>query len=355
MAKHRVTMTINSRLHAGARAMPAVLALAAFAAAPAAAAAPGAPAAPSPQTVAFALSPVGGGSSIRMRSAAGRLLRGAVLIRNLSTHEVTVILQRADIQNASNGNADYVTTRLAATGRWLRLSAARVHLAPLTTLRVTYTVTIPADAVGGSHYAGIVAINAADLATPAVRGRSHGRTFTFFRINRQALPLTVRLPGHLSRGLSLRSASVSVQPIGAELLLGLRPVGDELTQDAPVKLRILRGARTIFTYASALGQLFPGSSLNFRIPWHGIPTPGAYHLIGTIRPAGAPVIYINRTIEFTSHGAARLKRVTPPAAQRPAAGMPGWVWVVLAFAAAMLLGLSVAVWKLSRRSRPAMA
>ena len=149
---------------------------------------------------------------------------------------------------------------------------------------------------------------------------------------------------------------MSVQPIGAGLVLGLLPGGNELTQDAQVNVRVLRGARTIFTYAGTLGQLFPGSALNFRIPWHGTPTPGAYHLIGTIRPEGSRPIYINRTIQFTSHGAAQLQRVTPPAAQPPAApGMPGWVWIVLACAAALLLGLSLAVWKLRRRSPPAVA
>ena len=174
-----------------------------------------------------------------------------------------------------------------------------------------------------------MAINAADLVTPAARSRSNGRTFTFFRISRQALPLTVRLPGRLARDLSLRSASVSVQPIGAGLVLGLLPGGNELTQDAPVNLRVLRGARTIFTYASTLGQLFPGSPLSFRIPWHGTPSPGAYHLIGTIRPEGSAVIDINQTIKFTPRSAAQLKRVTPPAAQPPSPGIPGWVWIVL--------------------------
>jgi hypothetical protein len=342
-------MMISSRLHAGARAVLALLALAACAAVPAAAAAP------SPPAVAFALSPAEGGSSIRLNATAGRVLHGALLVRNLSGHGVMVILQRADIQNASNGNANYVTTRVAAAGRWLRLSAGRVHLAAHASRQVTYTISVPTGAVGGSHYAGIVAINAADLVTPAARSKSKGRAFTFFRISRQALPLTVRLPGRLSRGLSLRSASVNVQPIGAGLVLGLLPGGNELTQDAPVNLRVLRGARAIFTYASTLGQLFPGSPLDFRIPWHGTPTPGAYHLIGTIRPKGSAVIYINQTIQFTPRGAAQLKRVTPPGAQPPAAGMPGWVWIVLALGAMLLIGLSLAVWKLSRRSRPAVA
>ena len=152
MAKRPIT--ISARLHAGAKALPAALALAAFTAAPAWATAP------TPTPVAFALSPVGAASSISWHATPGRALHGAVLLRNLSRHPITVILQRADIRNASNGNADYVTSRLSATGRWLHLSAARVRLPPHTSHQVAYTVSVPRAASGGSHYSGIVAINA---------------------------------------------------------------------------------------------------------------------------------------------------------------------------------------------------
>ena len=88
-----------------------------------------------------------------------------------------------------------MTARPSGTGLWLRLSAGRLLLLPHASRRVAYTVSIPAGATGGSHYAGIVAINAADLVAPAVRGKSKGRAFTFYRVSRQAVPLTVRLPG----------------------------------------------------------------------------------------------------------------------------------------------------------------
>jgi hypothetical protein len=346
MAIRPIMMMISSRLRAGAVALPALLALAAFAAAP------GRAAAPAPVAGAFALTPTGSGGSIRLHATAGRVLHAAVIVRNLSGHAVTVILQRADIQNNSNGNANYVTAPASGTGLWLRLSAGRLRLLPHASRRVAYTVSIPAGATSGSHYAGIVAINAADLVAPAVRGKSKGgRAFTFYRISRQAVPLTVRLPGPLSRSLSLRSASVIVQPIGAGLVLGLLPGGNELTEGAQVNLRVLRGARTIFTYASTLGQLFPGGTLNFRIPWHATPTPGAYHVIGTIRPTDAATIHINQTVQFTDANATQLKHQAPPAAQPRPNTMPLWVWGALSAAALLLLTLSTAVWKLARQAR----
>jgi hypothetical protein len=347
MAK-RPIKRISSRFRAGAKVLPATLALVALAAAPAAAAAP------SPAPVAFALSPVGTTTPIILDGVPGRVLHGAVLVQNVSGHPITVIVQPADIENSSNGNAEFVTTRLSRTGRWLALSTGRVRLAPHASRRVAYTVTVPTGAIGGAHYAGIVAINAADLVTPTARKHSTGRAFSFHRISREALPLTVHLPGALSRSLSLRSAKLIVQPIGAGLLLGLVPGGNELTQGARVNLRLMRGARTVLANSSTLGQLFPGGGLSYRIAWPGRPTPGTYRLLGTIRPQGSAAINVDRVIRFTAAKASQLKRETPPVAQVPGSATPGWMWLVLAGGAALLLALSLTVWKLARRPRAAL-
>lgn len=340
---------IKSRLHAGAKTLLAGLALAALAAAPASAAAL------SSSPVAFTLSTAGTTGSITLHGAPGGVLHGAVRVHNLSRRHITVILQRADIETASNGDADYVTARLYHAGRWLRLGSASVHLAPHATRQIVFTVRIPVRAGGGSHYAGIVAVNAADLITRVEHDKSKRPVFTFYRVSRQAVPLTIHLPGRLSRSLSLLSAKLIAEPIGAGLVLGLLPGGTELTQAAPLKLRVLRGARTIFTYAATLGQLFPGSGLNYRIPWPGRPTPGTYRLIGQIRPRGSAVINIDQTIGFSAAKASQLKHVTSPVAAAPGSSAPSWVWIVLAGGAALLVGLSLAVFKLARRPRRALA
>jgi hypothetical protein len=343
MAKRPIMMIISARLHAGAKALPAALARAAFAATPAWAGAP------FPPPVGFALSPVGATSSISLHGTPGRVLKGAVLVRNVSRRPITVILQRADIRNASNGNADYVTTRLSGSGRWLHLTAGRVRLAPDAASRVAYTVSVPRSAAGGSHYGGIVAINAADFSPVAARGKAKGRKFTFYRISRQALPVTIHLPGRLSRSLALRSVKLLVAPIGAGLVLGLLPGGSELTEQAQVRLRVLRGKHQVFVYASTLGQLFPGGILNYRISWPGRPRQGTYHALGTIRPQGSATIHINKTITFTGALATRLSRDTPPAGQPAAPGTPGWMLIALGVGPVLVIALATAVWKLARR------
>jgi len=137
-------------------------------------------------------------------------------------------------------------------------------------------------------------------------------------------------------------------------VLGLLPGGTELIQGARVRLRVQRHGRTLFTYVSTLGQLFPGSPLNYRIPWKGQPTQGSYHLQGVIRPQDAAALNINQTIEFTAAKATELKHETPSSAGQSTPFMPGWVWPALAAAAVLLIMLSLALWNLARRLRPVM-
>jgi hypothetical protein len=342
MASRPSMTTTVSPARAGALALLSALALAAPAAAPASAAAP-----PAPKPAAFALSASGSAAALRLRGTAGRVLRGAVRVRNVSRRPITVRLQPADIRNASNGNADYVTTRLSGAGRWLRLATTNVRLAPHAIRRVAFTVRIPASSRGASHYAGIVAIDAADIAAAARRRTASAKTFSFSRIVRQALPLTIRLPGPLTRSLALRSVKIAVEPAGAGLVLGLRPGGSVLIASARVRLRVLRDSRTVLSHASTLGQLFPRAGLNFRVPWVGRPTKGSYRVVGVIRPKRAAAVRIDQMIEFTPAEATQLARKTPPAAALP--GMPLWVWVVLGAGGALLHTLSVTVWKLRRR------
>jgi hypothetical protein len=212
-------------------------------------------------------------------------------------------------------------------------------------------VSVPGSAHGVSYYDGIVATDAADLAAAATRKRAKRPGFSFSRINRQALPLTIRLPGTLSRKLSLRSAQIAVEPAGAALVLGLLPEGSELIQGASVTLRVLRGAHTVFSYSSTLGQLFPSGPLSYRIAWKGRPDTGAYRVLGVIAPNDAAAVEIDRTVEFTAAKATRLLQVAPAPAARSSSSMPAWAWLALAIAVALLAALSLAVWKLARRPR----
>ena len=212
---------------------------------------------------------------------------------------------------------------------------------------------IPTSARGAAHYAGIVAVDAAELAARSRRQRAKRAGFTFSRINRQALPLTIRLPGPLTRKLTLRSVSLDVSAAGAGLVLGLLPRGTVLMQDATVKLRVSRGKRTILRNASTLGQLIPDSRLDYRIAWNGRPTKGSYRVKGVIRPRAAKPIFIDRMITFTPAKAKALKEQAPPVAEAPSTNStPAWVWVALAGGAGLLLTLLAVIWKLARR-RPA--
>lgn len=294
----------------------------------------------------FSLTSTSATGKVVLRAGAGSSVRGAVAVRNVTRRPVTVSLRPADIANAANGNADYVTGPLRRTGRWLRLDATSVSLAPGEMRRVGFTVSVPAG-MRGDKYAGIVAVDAAELKSASSK-RARRSGFSFSRINRQAMAVTVRLAGERARKLKLGSVKLKVEPVGAGLFVGLIPGGSTLTQSAKINLRVLRDKRTVFSHRSELGQLFPGSGVHVRVPWVGRPTPGRYRVLGTVRPVGAPVVRIDRTVQFDSTGQAELERETAPPVPRDS-GLPIWVWVALLAAAVMLIGLSLAVWKLSRR------
>ncbi len=335
------------RVRAGTMALLAMLALAATAAAPARAAAPASGGAT------FALHAADESGRVQLSGRAGSVLTSAVRVHNLTGQPISIVLQAAGIKTASNGNADFVTRDLTPAGRWVTLQSNLVRLAPFATMRVPFTVSVPEGTRGAYHYAGVIAVNQAELssaATTAAHASGETAAGTIHHINREAVPVIVRLPGPISRILVLHKVAISVSPAGAGLTVGLLPGGSTLIERATVDLHVLRDSTTLFSYSGTMGQLFPGFGLNYRIPWQGKPTPGSYQVVGWIRPQGAPAIHIDQTIQFTEAKAQKLKRETPAAPGPPASGgIPWWVWLVLAAAAAAVLGLTVAVRKLSRR------
>ncbi len=60
---------------------------------------------------------------------------------------------------------------------------------------------------------------------------------------------------------------------------------------------------------------------------------------------------IDRTIAFTPAAAKELRRETPPVAtEAGTTTLPMWIWTAAAIAAALLVGLSVAVVRLKRHT-----
>jgi len=330
LASHR------SRRLAGA--VAAALAVALVAAAPAAAAPSGG----------LSIAAEGTGGGLRLDGEPGGMVRGAVRVSNLSRRAMTVRLQAADIGNAANGGADFRTGTLARAGRWLTLSANEVRLAPRSSRRVGFTARVPAGAAGGSHYAGVVAIDAADLAPPPARKAAEGeQTGTIQRINRMAVPVSIRLPGPVRRSLALSGAALDVRAGQTTLRLGLRPGGTAFLPGARIRLRVVRDGRTVFGHRAGLGQMVPGSAIDYGIPWRGRPTEGEYRIVGEIRPEGAPVVRIDERVAFTPEIAERLER-EGVAVTRSA--IPSWIWIVLAAAAVLIVVAPLTAWKLARRS-----
>ncbi len=186
----------RTRIQAGVAALLTALALAATAAAPALAAPAHAASAPT-----FVLSGGVGGGGMLLHGHPGQTLYGSVEVHNLTARRIEVILQAADIRTAGNGNAAYSTVKLSLAGRWLKLASGRVDLGPYGSDRVTFSVAVPPGTSGASHFAGIVGSNAAEVAA-AARRKGHAAkspAYAISRVSRQAVPITVRTPGPLTR------------------------------------------------------------------------------------------------------------------------------------------------------------
>ena len=108
-------------------------------------------------------------------------------------------------------------------------------------------------------------------------------------------------------------------------------------------------AQALEATAATIDGAAADAPVEYPIPWKGQPTPGRYHVLGVIYPQGTAAVNFNQAVEFTAANATQLKHATPPSAQPATSSLPGWVWVVLAAGAGVLITLSVAVWKLARR------
>jgi hypothetical protein len=321
------------------RALSAALALAAIAAAPAQAVA----------AVTPTVTPIGSRALV-LTSAPGRTALGDVAVSNPGGRAMLVRLEAADLVSGAAGGPDFQTRNPSRAGRWLAIPA-RVRVPAHRVVRVPFRLSIPSGAAGGAHYAGIVATDAG-AATPVKKPASRRparRTVTISRVVRSAVPVTVNLPGPRIPALQLTGVKLAIAPTGGTLELRLLQTGSVLIRQTDVDLAVQRDGRTLFTHRAQLAELLPDArGIAYTVPWKGRPVQGSYQIVGTLRPQGAPVIHVNRTVDFTPATAKRLEEQTGQVAL-PAHAVPVWLVASLLLAALVIAALVLGVWRLRRR------
>jgi len=298
----------------------------------------------------FELSPVTKDPYPRFVARPGQTVSGAVRLRSRTGKPQIVRLQALDLVTARTGGIEFASGRPNATGAWLKLGRHDVALPARATRIIRFTARVPANALPGQHYAGIVAINRAELRranAPADKAGVELRSVT-----RIALPVLFRLPGAASRSVAARRLAFASNASGSRLDLDLRSTGRLLIRGTKVDLRVSeQGGRRLFRHKATLAEFIPQTTIRYPVAWRGTPKYGTYRLTGTVKPKGGPVLRIDKTVTFGRPEAKKVRQQTGvvPSGDPEAGGPP--LILIIALGAALLLAIAASVGYLRLRRR----
>lgn len=309
--------------------------------------APASSAAPAPEReIGFLVAPVGT-PSLRFPAEPGQTVTGRIRIVNLAAKGRTIRLTTADLVTADTGGASFPSEPPTSTGTWLELGRERVVLEGHEKETVGFRVAVPASAGPGQHFAGIVAVDAAEAAT-ARRPSTKGEGVEVRHLARLALPVRLTVPGARFTQLAVTDMHFSVDASGSSLRVGLRNAGNEIVRETDMDLHISRDGKELLAARNEIRDFITGTEISYPVAWRGALQPGAYEVTGTIRPLGGSPITIDQTVEFTPELAETLEQKTgTPAA--PADGQPLWIWALLAAVLAAGGAVTTAYLRLRRR------
>ncbi|WP_315098623.1 hypothetical protein, partial [uncultured Cellulomonas sp.] len=145
-----------------------------------------------------------GRTRFELAAAAGESVEEHVLITNSSTVEREFAVYGADGFNTPSGGYDLSPAAEPPTdvGAWVALSSPTVTIAPLATVSLAFTVTVPAGAAPGDHPGGIVV-------SPVQTQVTSGGVLVDTRV---AVRLNLRVAGELAPALEVRAVSGAVDP-----------------------------------------------------------------------------------------------------------------------------------------------
>jgi hypothetical protein len=293
----------------------------------------------------FAIDAVGFESYFHYRIHEGAERTGVLRVVNRSRAPMVVMLRPADVTTAATGGLEYGTRAAGGDGRWLKLSRRTVRLARGEVENVRFRVRMPRRAEPGDHFAGIVALNRADVRAARRRGGPAGVRLRF--LPRLAIAVQATVPGGRGHELTTGAAGISVAPAATEGTLAVRNTGDLLIDRTEGDLALMQGDTLLDRRYLDLGAFVPNTEIKLRVPFEGTPARGDYRLVGTLRPAGGRPVQVNERIHFGDVAARELKRDTGIEAR--ASGIP--VPLAIGAGAALLLALTTLAALLRRQRR----
>ncbi|MFD3869464.1 WxL protein peptidoglycan domain-containing protein [Streptomyces sp. NPDC058623] len=238
-------------------------------------------------TEAWSVEPTGTGgrSTFTMDSAPGTVIKDSVRVSNLSPAPLSMQLYGADAYNTPrDGALAYRQAGEAQTGigTWVSLATNAMVIPPGRAADIPFTLTVPADAMPGSHIGGIVALNNA----VEQAGESSGVDVGIQRAIAVRVQLTVE--GPLTPGLAVQDLHMDHDPAGrpfaaARATLSYTVVNTGNTALEPTvapRIRGLLGLRETTFPARGLPLLLPGQSTRLTVQWS--PAPGVDFLSASV-------------------------------------------------------------------------
>lgn len=297
----------------------------------------------------FELAPVTKDAYPRFVARPGQTVSGAVRLRSRSSKRQTIRLQALDLVTARTGGIEYASGRPHRTGAWLKLQRRDVALPPRATRIIRFTARVPSGAAPGQHYAGIVAIDRAELRraqAPADKAGVELRAVT-----RIALPVRFRLPGAAGRSVAAGTLAFAADASGSRVDLDLRSTGQLLIRETKVDLRVAeQGGRRLFRHKATLSEFIPKTTIRYPIAWRGSPKPGVYRVTGTVTPKGGRAVRVDKTVEFGKPEAKTVQELEGVVPSDDAAnGGPPLMLIALGVSLLLAIVASVAYVRLRRR------
>ena len=307
-------------------------------------------AAKQPTQVGFFIAPVGK-PALRFAAKPGETITGRVRVENLAARSRTVRLTAADLVTADTGGASFPATAPKAIGAWLKLDRDQVRLAGRARTTVSFQAHVPPQATTGEHYAGIVAVDAADAAAATKPSKARGGV-SVRHLARLALPVRLTVPGPLATRIALTKLRFGVDASGARLRIGMRNAGNQIIRETAIELEVTQDGKSLLSVREEFRDFITGSAISYPAAWRGPLKRGSYRVRGVLRPQGGPPLRVDQTVAFTPKLADTLERKTGrPAA--PGDAQPIWIWIALAVALAAAAAATVAYVRLRRRLRTA--
>jgi len=271
----------------------------------------------------------------------GELMRGELLVRNTGPKPKRIELAGTDAVTAGGGGYAFSSFSPCQAGSWLRLARRSVTLRPRGAAVVPFTIAVPRDASPGEHFAGITAVDAAEVAAVSAR-RAVLRHTGAVILTRAGIAVQVDLPGAPVYRLAFRGVRLAVSPSGARLALQIANTGNQLVPSTHVHLVVSRGARTVFRSETQLGVFLTDGGLDYEIPWQGTVADGLYHITGWLAPSRGARVPLVQTLRIADRSIHELRRESPVATVA-ASRIPAVLLIALGVAGVMIAGLGYVI------------